>query len=385
MTMIAFTLCCLTVASLAFFAACAWHAWAYVAAPSAPSAGPCPPVSIMVPAKGVDAVTLENWAAFCTQDYPEYEVLFGVSDPADDAVPALQRLVAAHPGRARLFAGLEPRGANYKDSILQDLLKHARHETLVFADSDIRPASDYLRQVVALLAPRGVGLVTAVYVARQPRSFGSAIASLGRCCDFVPAFLLGRQLDGRLKYAIGVTLGMRRDTLTRAGGLHLNRIGSDYNLGKRVAALGLRVELLPRALDWETQPESLSSVVQREIRWARTIRFNRGRQYFSMIFCFGGVYALPLLVLPGMPGWARAVGATAWIARLAQACIAINAMQAPQLFRWLWTLPLRDVFSFAVWIAGAWGRRVWWAGRRLRLEGDGVVREERDWATAVRS
>lgn len=384
MILLAAVLSILVVASLGFFAACAWQTWSYFRTPAVPTGDFCPPVTIMVPAKGTDPVTIENWRAFCVQDYPDYEVLFGVSDAQDSAVPDLERLVAEHPGRARLFAGLPPRGANYKDSILDDLLAHARHDVLVFADSDIRAKPDYLRQAVAALRDPQVGLTTAVYVARWPRSFGTAIASLGRCCDFIPAFLLGRRLDGGLKYAIGVTMATRRSTLAQAGGLHLNRIGSDYNLGKRVAALGTRVELLPEALDWETDPEQLSSVLQREIRWARTIRFNRGNQYFSMIFCYGGVYALPLILIPGMPDWAVTTGIVAWVARLTQAVIAIAAVRAPGLLPWLWTLPIRDVLTFGVWVVGAAGRHVWWAGRCLRLEGDGVVSEKVALRTANR-
>jgi ceramide glucosyltransferase len=40
----------------------------------------------------------------------------------------------------------------------------------------------------------------------------------------------------------------------------------------------------------------------------------------------------------------------------------------------LWLIPLRDVFGFAVWLAGAFGSTVYWRDRRLRLGPGGKIR-----------
>jgi ceramide glucosyltransferase len=42
--------------------------------------------------------------------------------------------------------------------------------------------------------------------------------------------------------------------------------------------------------------------------------------------------------------------------------------------RLLWLVPARDLFAFAVWLAGLCGRTVIWRGLRLRLERDGKIR-----------
>lgn len=68
-----------------------------------------------------------------------------------------------------------------------------------------------------------------------PQSLGAAIASFGRCFDFIPSLLIARAIDKGLKCAVGTTISTRRDALISYGGLHLNRIGSDYNIGKRAA------------------------------------------------------------------------------------------------------------------------------------------------------
>jgi ceramide glucosyltransferase len=39
-----------------------------------------------------------------------------------------------------------------------------------------------------------------------------------------------------------------------------------------------------------------------------------------------------------------------------------------------WLIPLRDLFGFAVWLAGSVGKTVEWRGETLRLSKDGKIR-----------
>jgi ceramide glucosyltransferase len=334
---------------------------------------PKPPVSILVPVCGLDAGAWDNWSSFCLQTYPDYEVLFGVTDPHDPAIPTLQRLVDTYDDRARLFYGLEPRGINYKDSNLSYLLEEARHEVIIFADSDIRVHADYIHTVTAPLADEKVGLVTCAFIGYHPKSLGAVIASFGRCFDFIPSLLIARILDQGLRCAVGATIATRKATLASFGGLHFNRIGSDYNLGKRAAQAGYRIELSLYVLESDTGHESVAQVFQRELRWARTIRFNRGAQYYSMVFCYGTTYCLPLLLLAGFADWAIALSGVTVAVRYLQVLTAIFSINCPKLLPWLWVLPLRDLLNFVVWFAGAFGQGVYWRGRQLRVEGDGLI------------
>lgn len=359
--------------SILFYLACAFFSHQFFVAPKPTIDPELEPVSILVPVCGLDPGAWENWSSLCKQDYPTYEVLFGVVDPRDPAVPVLEKLAAVLPDRVRLFIGLPPRGINHKDSTLSYLLERVRYETLIFVDSDIRVSPDYIQTVTAPLADPKVGMVTCAYVGHHPQFFSAALASLGRCCDFIPSALIARALDGGLRFAIGVTIATRKTALADYGGLHLNRIGSDYNLGKRAAQAGYRVELCHEVLESDTGQETIEQLCRRELRWARTIRFNRGPIYYTLAFCYGPVYCLPLLLLAGWQPWAIALTLLTFAVRFGQAIVAISSLNAPKLLRWLWLLPLRDSLSFAVWLLGAFGRSVYWRGRKLQIRGDGLI------------
>lgn len=372
-TLLQVVLLVLIASSIVFYVACALATHQFFAAPK-----PIVPlseagVSIMVPIRGLDEGAWDNWSAFCKQDYPRYEVLFGVVDLDDPAIPTLEKLVALFPDRVRLFVGLEPRGINYKDSTLSYLLENAQHEVIIFADSDVRVRPDYIQTMTTPLADPTVGIVTGAFVGHNPQFVGSALASLGRCCDFIPSALVARVLDRGLRFAVGATIATRKATLADFGGLHLNRIGSDYNLGKRAAQAGYRVELSDCILESDTGREKISQLFQRELRWARTIRFNRGAIYYTVAICYGVVFCIPLLLLSDFADWSIAVTLVAVSIRYFQAWVAAQTMDCPQLLRWFWLLPLRDMLSLTVWAIGAFGRGVNWRGRRLRIEGDGII------------
>lgn len=335
-----------------------------------------PSLSLLIPVCGLDAG--ENWLSFCQQNYPDYEVLFGVRDVTDPAIPVLKKLRENFPKKVRLYTGLSPLGANHKDSILHHLLAEAKHKYIVFADSDIQVTSDYLQAIITPLADPKVGLVTCAFIGRNPRSLEAAVASFGRCFDFIPNALIARILDGGVKFAVGATLVTRKETLADAGGLQFNRIGSDYNLGKRIVRAGYRVVLSHYVLESDTGQETLGVVLARELRWARTIRFNRGSQYYGMVFCYGTVYSLLILLVAGFSSWAIAVAVLTWCVRYTQAIVTVVSLDAPKLLPWLWSLPLRDLLSFIIWLAGAFGQKVFWRGRYLQICEDGVIQEYAD-------
>lgn len=336
------------------------------------------PVSILIPVRGVDEGALANWQSFCTQDYPCFEVLFGVMDAADPAVPILQELVAQFPEKTALLVDLPPRGINHQISNLSYLVEAAQYEQVIFADSDIRVTATYLQEVTLPLADPKIGVVTCGYLDQSPEFLGAAIAALGRGIDFLPSILVARTLDRGLKFALGPTIATRKSVLQAIGGLSMvmNRIGSDFHIGRLAAEAGYRVELSTYILDNDCGRETIQQVFQRELRWARTIRINRGVQYYGLIFSYGTIYAALILLLAPFQAWEAPLFAGVYSIRLIQAIISIQALRSPQLLRWLWVIPLRDVLSFVIWVRGGYGQRIFWRGRWLNVGQSGILREK---------
>ncbi|MDR9897685.1 glycosyltransferase [Aetokthonos hydrillicola Thurmond2011] len=327
---------------------------------------------------GVDADAQKNWNSFCQQDYQNYEVLFGVMNLNDPAVPILKELVAKYPNRAKLVFCLEERGINHKFSNLTHLLEAAQHEIIVLTDSDIWVKPEYLHTVTSPLADPKIGIVTCGYLGHQPNSLPAMFASFGRCIDFIPSVLIARSLERGLKFALGATIATRKSVLEEIGGLKsvVNRIGCDYYIGNMVAAAGYRVELSQYILETNNGLEGLQHLLQRELRWARMSRWNRGWLYYTIAFTYGTVYCIPLLILSDAAQWAVIICLITVFIRIAQAVICIYSMGCTRLLWGLWTLPIHDFKNFAIWLAGTSGRTIHWRGRHLRILSGGFLEEK---------
>src|SRR5215813_9111302 len=205
-----------------------------------------PPVSILKPLCGMDPHAYASLRSHCTQDYPAFEIIFGVADPNDEILPTVERLMTEFPAvPIKLVRCPKQLGTNLKISNLVQMLPHARHELLLINDSDIEVPDDYLRRVVERLKDRSVGMVTCLYRGIAGGSIGSKLEALGISSDFVPGVLTANRLDGGLRFGLGSTLAFSRKSLDAAGGLSplADYLADDYQLGYRISQAGLKVEL----------------------------------------------------------------------------------------------------------------------------------------------
>src|SRR5436305_7126462 len=157
-----------TASGLAYYLLCLWGARSFLRAARVPLPVFTPPVSILKPLRGTDPEIYASFRSHCVQDYPEYEIVFGVGDASDPAAPLVEQLQREFPARAiKLVVCPQVLGTNMKVSNLIQMLGVARYDTLLVNDSDIRVPTDYLRRVVAPLESPDVGVVTCMY--REPR------------------------------------------------------------------------------------------------------------------------------------------------------------------------------------------------------------------------
>ncbi len=331
-----------------------------------------PPVSVLKPVKGLDPEMYENFASFCQQDYPEYEILFGVMDPDDPAVPLIHRLQEAYPERSIRLVIAPPLGTNNKASILHALAKEARHNLLVASDSDMRVRPDYLRRVVAPLADPQVGLVTCLLRGVKARSPGAVMEALEIGTCFLPPALMGLHVF-KMSYAFGASIALRRETLERMGGFAAvaDYLADDYQIGARIGALGRRVVLSDYLMDNVLGDMPMDEVWDRYVRWLRCARVSRPREYIPMAITFTIPLALLTLLWLGF-------SAAGWLLFMESLLIRVWSVwhitrytDDREVRRNLLWLPAGDLLHAAYWAAALVGRRVVWRGEAFEVDREG--------------
>jgi ceramide glucosyltransferase len=326
-----------------------------------------PPVSILKPVCGLDDGFEQAIAGHALLDYPEYELLFGVHDLADPAVPAIEKLIRGNPGKQIRLIHSTAQAANGKVGVLIDLAREAKHSTLLVADSDIGVPRDYLRRVVAPLADDATALVTCLYRANA-NSVAGQWESLGIATDFIPSTLVA-PLVGIREFGLGSTLCFRRADLEAIGGFEAIKdyIADDYQLARRLTGLGRRAVFSEVTVETTLSDPGWAAVWRHQVRWARTIRVSRGDGYAGLPVTHAGLWALvafaaghwPLAVPLIAARITMGIAGGWWVLRYAPALYL-----AP-------LIPLWDLWAFAVWIAGFTGRTVEWRGGRKRVLADG--------------
>jgi ceramide glucosyltransferase len=372
-------------ASVGYCVLCLWGAAKFLrdrkaAGKNADPTQPPPPVSILKPLKGTDPEMYESFRSHCVQDYPEYEIIFGVSDPNDPAAQLVRRLQTEFPERAiRLVECPEQLGTNVKVSNLAQMIRSARQEHLVVSDSDIRVSPQYLRQVLLPLSDPGVGLVTCLYRGVAAPTLGSHLESLGISTDFSAGVLAAGQVEGGIHFGLGSTLAFRRRDLEAIGGFEAiaDYLGDDYEIGRRISDRGLQVRLSQEIVETFLPPYSLRELFRHQLRWARAIRDSRRWGYAGLGLTFGLPWALLAVILSYDAHWAWTLLAGTLAMRFTTALVVgRRVLNDRQLTRWLGLVPLRDFVGLLVWLAGFMGHAITWRGDSFKLRNGKLVRTE---------
>jgi len=365
-----------------YYLVCIWSAGKFLRERKAeegarpPSA--LPPISILKPLKGTDPEIYESFRSHCLLDYPEYEIIFGVSDANDPAVESVKALQREFPNRRiQLVVSEKILGANVKVSNLAQMLTEARYGLLIVNDSDIRVEPDYLYSVTAVLSDPQVGMVTCLYRGVAGPTLGSRIEALGISTDFCPSVLAARQLEGGIQFGLGSTLAFRRAELEKIGGFisFVDYLADDYELGKRIAGLGLTVKLSEVVVETFLPSYRWREFFAHQLRWARGVRDARLGGYLGLIVTFGFFWALVGLVASRGAFWAWSGVALTLLLRFAIALVVgRRVLQDGQVLRNAWLIPFRDLTAVVVWVASLGGHTVTWRGDRFKLKDGKLTR-----------
>jgi ceramide glucosyltransferase len=389
----------LTVAGMGYFVAALVAARVFLLKRRAPLPQFAPGVSILKSLKGLDLGMLDAFRSHCRQDYTgPYELLFGVSALDDPAIAAVVSLQSEFPDRPiRLIECPQRLGTNGKVSTLFQLLSHAQHDFILINDSDITVSPRYLQRVMGcfgagkreLVEPGaipplrqeevarmghgalGVGLVTALYRGRAHDTLASRLEALGIATDFQPSVLLARWIEGGLRYGLGSTLCVSRESLQSIGGLGplVDHLADDYELGERIFKAGYAVALSGEVVETSVPSYIWQGFFDHQLRWYRTVRDARPWGYAGLVFTCGLGWALLNLLASGLSPLSLWLLALSFFLRLSLAMtVGAEVLGDRQVLPGLWLIPVRDVVAMGLWVAGFAGNTIVWRGERFAVK-----------------
>ena len=328
-----------------------------------------PPVSNLKPVRGLDPEAYENFASYCRQDYPDYELIFCVGDENDASVPVLQKLMRDFPERQiRILYGSGRNAINDKVAKLVRMVKEARNEVLVINDSDVRVEPNYLRTVVAPLRDPKVGGVTCLYVSTQDKTFTQHLQSIGLICDFYPGILVARQLDG-IKFALGQTIVTTRAHLAGFGGYEAieNRPADDLLVGRLIAEQGLEVELLPYAVQTVPDYDSMKALFIKRLRWMTVMRHMRPWGHLGLAFTQGLPWCLAVALTHSAPIGLAYVGTYLAFRLVITWLIGVWGLQQKGLWKMMPLIVVWDATAFVIWLLTFGRKSIRWRNVDYRI------------------
>lgn len=331
-----------------------------------------PAVTIVKPLHGDEWHLEHNLASFFEQDYPgPVHYLFGVHDANDAALRTVEALRARYPqAHVSVVADSRLYGPNRKIANLVNMLCHAEHDMLCFADSDVSVERDYLRRIVGALQQPGVGLVTCVYRGLCAPGFWPRAAAASTNYHFLPGVVTGLAI-GRARPCFGQTIAMTRATLDDIGGLaqFAHHLAEDHAVGAAVRRTGARVAVPPFTVRHASVETTFAALFTHELRWSRTIRAADRSGHLGSVLMHPFALALAALIACGGAPAAWALALAALAARAGLKWQTDRAIGEP--CRGLWLLPLWDIVQFMIYVASFGSSRVVWRGFSFSVDGDG--------------
>jgi ceramide glucosyltransferase len=339
-----------------------------------------PPVSVLKPVHGNESRLKENLESFFRQQYPQYEILFAADESDDSAIPIIREISARYPNiPMRILVTGQPPWPNAPNYCFYRLTEIAAHNILVTSDSDVEVSSDYLRTVVPPLLDPQVGAVTCAFRGKSAGGIWADCDAIGQSVEFIAGVLMANLMEG-IKFGLGPTIALRKDSLARIGGYAAVReyLSNDFVVGNFIHKAGFTVVLSSEIVDHISPKMTFRRMWERQLRWAMGSRYSRPKGHIGTGLTFAmpyGILGLIAASLLGHPWLGVALFVAALLNRMAQ-CWIIGWWTArdPVAPRATLIYPLRDLHGFIVWCASYLFRRSLWRDNNyILLKGGRLV------------
>jgi ceramide glucosyltransferase len=339
-----------------------------------------PPVSLLKPLHGPEPELASHIESFFKQDYPDFEIIFCASTEQDEGLQIARDVAARYPQvKARFLCSGHSPYANAKVWSLEHMEKAAAHPFLVVSDSDVSVSPNYLRAVVAPFEDRRVGMVTCLYRGVTGGSFWSTLEGVGMSIEMSAGVLVAEMFEG-MKFALGPTMVVRRESLDKVGGFRA--LGpyhaDDFMLGSLIAASGQQVVLSTHTINHHVLNLSFSTSVLHQVRWMKSTRFSRPKGHMGTALTFSipyGFLGAGVAVALSQPLLGTFFLLWSLASRVILAGLVGGLVVAePRLLRTMLLYPLRDLLGFGYWVASYVSNQVRWRGQAFNLLHDGFMR-----------
>ncbi len=340
-----------------------------------------PPVSVLKPLHGLEPGLEENLRRFFLQIYPEYEVLFCARHETDLGLQLARAVAAEYPGiPSRVLTCGEPQFPNAKMWSLAMLSEAARHETLVTSDADARVEPEYLRKCVQALAEPGVELASCLYLGRTEGGLAAQLDAVGKSVEMSGGILAAEMVEGGVRFALGVTMILRREAFADAGGYEdLGQFyAEDFVLGNRLAERHPgSVRMSTHVIRLMVLPQGFRESFRDQVRWMKSTRRSRPAGHLATGLTFAVPFGLLGMVWGAVTGQPRAgllwlLAVCAW--RAAMAAVVLWALGEERPGRLVAMYPLRDLLGGVVWVASYLGSTMHYHGGAYELGPGGKFR-----------
>jgi ceramide glucosyltransferase len=338
-----------------------------------------PPVTIFKPVHGMEEQLAANLESFFQQDYPDYEVIFGVRDMGNPAAKIAEEIRARYPKiPSRLIISGPPIWPNAKVFALDKMIAVSSRSYFIISDSDVRVSPDFLRNTIPVLLDPKVGLITCMYRGIPSSDFWSWLEALGLSIEMSSGVMVADMMEG-MQFALGPAMAVRRDAIDAIGGIAAvaDYYSDDFELGNRIWAKGYKVVLSHHLVRNVLTRRSPLRTFGDQLRWMKSTRYSRPAGHLGTSL----TYAMPFGILGLIAGaalgrWQLGVSlfALACLNRMIQSVVVGWSVPRDPRAVWLcWLYPLRDLFGFVAWMLSYTSREFFWRGETYRFGKGGRI------------
>ncbi len=346
--------------------------------PALDESGPIPGVSILKPCYGITDREAENFDGFFQQNYPgSVQLLFIVSAETDPVVPLVRDYIRRYPQiDAELVISKTRKSFKRKVDALFDGHQLAKHEVIIWSDSDVEVRPDYLRQMVGSLMEPGVSLVTTPQYEFGANNLPTAFKTLNNNTDVGTYISTLNVVAKTKKFAWGHSMAFRKaefDAFGDYGWDMINRfMADDQSLPYLFAQHGKRTVLRSIYCPVRYADKTWSQMVTQKKIWAVCQRLafkNTHIPFLLVVLAIPQISSFFLVLLSGFSQWSLQLFVAIALLRI------FNAVLFEVLFlgsvrismRYWWTVCLSDLMQLIFYSYAFTTDTVEFHGKKFRL------------------